>query len=345
MKRTLHDNKGYFKMHWELLNGLELNWQEAFFLEYLIEVYPLLKEKVIIDGVEYRRLSDSFIQERIDVSKPTIINWLNDLEKYDYIKVKHIKHNKGARFVNLNVEIANYSEDCINDNINDSINECINDSINNRINDRIKNSYTKEPRETIELDEPKDICYSGSNEPPTAQPYQALNEIPNGVLKKSNDDSFKEKQQENRLDGPAAPAEPKKLRQTKYEKYANEVTEVINYLNEKANKHFKPTSKSHADLIIKWIKNDYTVDDLKKVIDYKCSAWLNDSYMNQYLQPSTLFGDKFEGYLENPQQTVANNGSKSYNNNTKSSTVQQNLTWDRRTDKEWEEFNKLPLWE
>ena len=29
----------------------------------------------------------------------------------------------------------------------------------------------------------------------------------------------------------------------------------------------------------------------------KCQDWLNDEKMSQYLQPSTLFGNKFDQYL------------------------------------------------
>lgn len=33
------------------------------------------------------------------------------------------------------------------------------------------------------------------------------------------------------------------------------------------------------------------------MIDKKCSEWLGNSKMEQYLRPETLFGTKFEGYL------------------------------------------------
>jgi hypothetical protein len=33
------------------------------------------------------------------------------------------------------------------------------------------------------------------------------------------------------------------------------------------------------------------------VIDKKCQEWLGDPKMQQYLRPETLFGTKFEGYL------------------------------------------------
>ena len=41
----------------------------------------------------------------------------------------------------------------------------------------------------------------------------------------------------------------------------------------------------------------FTEDDLLKVIDIKSKTWLHDPEMNKYLRPQTLFGNKFEGYL------------------------------------------------
>ena len=72
---------------------------------------------------------------------------------------------------------------------------------------------------------------------------------------------------------------------------------VIDYLNEKANKHFRYTETSKR-LIIARSKETFSLDDMKKVIDNKCKDWLNDNQMNQYLRPATLFStSKFEGYL------------------------------------------------
>ena len=40
--------------------------------------------------------------------------------------------------------------------------------------------------------------------------------------------------------------------------------------------------------------------DFKTVIDKKCAEWLQDGNMVQYLRPETLFGTKFETYLNQP---------------------------------------------
>jgi uncharacterized phage protein (TIGR02220 family) len=44
------------------------------------------------------------------------------------------------------------------------------------------------------------------------------------------------------------------------------------------------------------VLESFTVDDCKKVIDAKKSEWEGTDYA-KYLRPETLFGNKFEGYL------------------------------------------------
>lgn len=71
---------------------------------------------------------------------------------------------------------------------------------------------------------------------------------------------------------------------------------IVEYLNRKCNKNFKPTTKKTKSLINARIKEGFSLDDFKKVIDIKCSQWLGTE-MEKYLRPETLFGTKFESYL------------------------------------------------
>ena len=73
--------------------------------------------------------------------------------------------------------------------------------------------------------------------------------------------------------------------------------EIVDYLNQKTNKNFKYTSKATQRLINARFKEKFTVDDFKTVIDTKTSQWLKDKKMSAYLRPDTLFGTKFESYL------------------------------------------------
>ena len=73
--------------------------------------------------------------------------------------------------------------------------------------------------------------------------------------------------------------------------------EVIDCLNAKAGTKYKPSSAVNKRLIDARIKDGYSLDDFKTVIKNKCATWLHDSKMSKYLRPQTLFGTKFESYL------------------------------------------------
>lgn len=71
---------------------------------------------------------------------------------------------------------------------------------------------------------------------------------------------------------------------------------VINYLNEKCNTNYKATSSKTKTCIDARVNEGFALEDFKKVIDIKSAEWLNTD-MAKYLRPETLFGPKFESYL------------------------------------------------
>lgn len=78
------------------------------------------------------------------------------------------------------------------------------------------------------------------------------------------------------------------------------VTSIINHLNDKSGKRYTATSRETIKVVEARIKEGYAIDDFKKVIDTKCAKWLNTEF-EDYLRPITLFGTKFNSYLnENP---------------------------------------------
>ena len=72
--------------------------------------------------------------------------------------------------------------------------------------------------------------------------------------------------------------------------------EIINYLNMILDSNYKYTTKKTQDCIKARLNEGFTVDDFKTVIDKKAKEWLGTD-MEKYLRPETLFGNKFEGYL------------------------------------------------
>lgn len=73
--------------------------------------------------------------------------------------------------------------------------------------------------------------------------------------------------------------------------------EIIDYLNSKCSKHYKHNSRIARDKIRARWNEGFRLEDFKTVIDVKSDDWVNDAKMNKYLSPDTLFGSKFEIYL------------------------------------------------
>ena len=78
---------------------------------------------------------------------------------------------------------------------------------------------------------------------------------------------------------------------------SKQVKAIVQFLNEKTGSHYRASSAKTKKLIHARLKEGFTVDDFEKVIVKKCKDWKNDSKMAKYLRPETLFGTKFEGYL------------------------------------------------
>lgn len=75
--------------------------------------------------------------------------------------------------------------------------------------------------------------------------------------------------------------------------------EVIEYLNLKSGKNFALIETNTAFVKAR-LKEGYSLADLRSVIDHKCQEWKDDSKMNSYLRPATLFNKtKFSQYHGN----------------------------------------------
>ncbi|MDR0925936.1 MAG: conserved phage C-terminal domain-containing protein [Hungatella sp.] len=72
--------------------------------------------------------------------------------------------------------------------------------------------------------------------------------------------------------------------------------EIIDYLNVKTGKAYRWQTKATQSHINARFAEGYTLKDFKSVIDSKAAEWKGGK-MEQYLRPETLFGTKFEGYL------------------------------------------------
>lgn len=79
---------------------------------------------------------------------------------------------------------------------------------------------------------------------------------------------------------------------------------IVDYLNSRARTEFKHTTRKTRDCIKARWREGFRLNDFTTVIERKCSEWLTDEKMVRYVRPPTLFGPKFESYLQQPDTRV-----------------------------------------
>ena len=84
-----------------------------------------------------------------------------------------------------------------------------------------------------------------------------------------------------------------------------EVFDVVRYLNEKTGSAYHKTSVNTRRPIIARLNEGYRFSDFQAVIDEKSKQWLGNETMERYLRPQTLFGSKFEAYLQEARRKAS----------------------------------------
>ncbi|MGA3852150.1 phage replisome organizer N-terminal domain-containing protein [Bacillus pumilus] len=79
------------------------------------------------------------------------------------------------------------------------------------------------------------------------------------------------------------------------------ITDLLNQMSEKNYRHTTP--KTQQLIKARW-NEGFRFDDFKKVILAKCFEWRDNPDMSKFLRPETLFGTKFEGYLNNSDEVI-----------------------------------------
>ena len=80
--------------------------------------------------------------------------------------------------------------------------------------------------------------------------------------------------------------------------------EICDYLNKLTNSNYRYSTKKTKDLIKARFNEGFTLEDFKTVIQKKTIDWINDKEFKKYLRPETLFGSKFESYLNQPTKEL-----------------------------------------
>ena len=125
-------------------------------------------------------------------------------------------------------------------------------------------------------------------------------------LRNNNNKNYQYKEILNKRNNGSAEAKPSTIHK-----------DVIDYLNGKIGARYKASSAINKRLIDARVKEGYKLDDFKRVIDNKVASWANDTKMSKYLRPQTLFGTKFESYLNERAPSVpahADFGAEAYAN-------------------------------
>lgn len=72
--------------------------------------------------------------------------------------------------------------------------------------------------------------------------------------------------------------------------------EIIDFLNQTINASYKPTAINTIKVIKARLAEGYAIKDFKQVITIKAEEWTGTEFA-KFLRPETLFGNKFDGYL------------------------------------------------
>lgn len=105
-------------------------------------------------------------------------------------------------------------------------------------------------------------------------------------------------------------------------------SKILDYLNTKANRSFQNVHGNRR-LIKARFNEGYTEQDFYKVIDTMCERWINTEY-EEYLQPTTLFGNKFDKYLNKPKLNKKSEDDVVYDSNVNKAVSEEELAALRR---------------
>lgn len=109
--------------------------------------------------------------------------------------------------------------------------------------------------------------------------------------------------------------------------------DIIDYLNDKADRQYRASTNKTKDLIKARYNEGFDLNNFKAVIDNKVRDWTGTEY-EKFLRPETLFGTKFEGYLN--EQYIRRGSNETQNKWNYTSGID-----DDDTDALFEEFERI----
>jgi len=79
-------------------------------------------------------------------------------------------------------------------------------------------------------------------------------------------------------------------------------SEIIQYLNDKLGSSYRASAVNTRKHIRARYLEGFSLEDFYTVIDGRIKEWKHDKKMCEYLRPDTLFGTKFESYLQDAKR-------------------------------------------
>lgn len=81
--------------------------------------------------------------------------------------------------------------------------------------------------------------------------------------------------------------------------------DIVGFLNEATGRRYRPGIEKTRRLIRARWNEGFREKDFRQVISRKAEDWKDSPKMQAYLRPETLFGTKFEGYLQESETEKA----------------------------------------
>jgi len=123
---------------------------------------------------------------------------------------------------------------------------------------------------------------------------------------------------------------------------SDEIITILKDLNNriKSKKGFFPLAQCNQNLIKARMSEGFTVENFITVNEKKVKQWLHDPEMSKYLRPATLYGNKFDGYLNEVVCDLPATNSNSLNKNKFQSADERRITKNRNNfEKAFQEIN------
>lgn len=275
----------------------------------LKDIYGLcnhkLKHKELTNGIPFAYFSSRALSEKyVYMNEASIRRWMIDLEKDGWVistisnKMKLDKTKSYfANFEKYDLATLNKSQD-----EKDLLEwkQFVNSSKSTIVQNEqsfVQNEQSIVQDEQRSVQNKRTITYSTNLQPFLQQELAPNGSVPFLSLDEMNDlEAQLNDQPSEAHKAPPVPPPPPLC-----ESCEADVTEILLKLNELAGTNIViegKRAKNNREAVKKLFKNEYSKDEIIAVVQTKCFEWLNNPEMVHYLRPSTLFGNKFQMYLD-----------------------------------------------